>query len=472
MVMSVCTPRCTDNSGSPLPGNNPPPAPSTGGGLPEGGELGDIIVNTGPGEGEWQPFPDVNGLPDGGNIGDVIINTGPGEGTWGPPVGAQGKSAYEVAVDEGFVGTESEWLDSLVGPEGPQGAQGIQGVQGIQGEEGPQGEQGIQGIQGEAGPTGAEGPQGVPGADGADGVAGPQGPQGIPGENGLSLTIDEYGILDEAKVTEIETAAVDWWFLVDPDGDDRVDNTQPPGINGDMERHLVVYRAAPIDAWFDFGQFTGIDGPIGPQGPQGVQGNPGVAGPQGIQGPAGPQGIQGNPGPQGIQGNVGPQGPAGATGPAGKSAYQSALDTGFVGTEAAWIASLEGPAGPQGIQGVQGIQGIQGPPGATGATGAAATTQPTFDMTLLHDTAVAAGIYPLTIYQPIAYTFTKFTNRTAQGTITTVRILKNGSVAATISGINTTLTTDTVNIPVVIGDILELELITVSGVRRVDFALS
>jgi hypothetical protein len=38
----------------------------------------------------------------------------------GPP-GADGSSAYEVAVANGFVGTESEWLASLVGPAGPSG---------------------------------------------------------------------------------------------------------------------------------------------------------------------------------------------------------------------------------------------------------------------------------------------------------------------------------------------------------------
>lgn len=38
--------------------------------------------------------------------------------------GPQGKSAYQVAVDNGFSGTEQEWLDSLVGPQGPAGADG------------------------------------------------------------------------------------------------------------------------------------------------------------------------------------------------------------------------------------------------------------------------------------------------------------------------------------------------------------
>lgn len=38
--------------------------------------------------------------------------------------GAPGKSAYEVAVDEGFSGTESEWLASLKGDKGDKGDPG------------------------------------------------------------------------------------------------------------------------------------------------------------------------------------------------------------------------------------------------------------------------------------------------------------------------------------------------------------
>jgi len=38
--------------------------------------------------------------------------------------GLDGKSAYEIAVENGFEGTEQEWLESLVGPEGPAGPMG------------------------------------------------------------------------------------------------------------------------------------------------------------------------------------------------------------------------------------------------------------------------------------------------------------------------------------------------------------
>lgn len=49
----------------------------------------------------------------------VVVELGPGNLITG---GRDGKSAYEVAVDAGFVGTVEEWLASLVGPKGNTGA--------------------------------------------------------------------------------------------------------------------------------------------------------------------------------------------------------------------------------------------------------------------------------------------------------------------------------------------------------------
>jgi hypothetical protein len=43
------------------------------------------------------------------------------------PQGPAGASAYDIAVANGFVGTEEEWLASLVGPQGPQGEPGSGG---------------------------------------------------------------------------------------------------------------------------------------------------------------------------------------------------------------------------------------------------------------------------------------------------------------------------------------------------------
>lgn len=41
------------------------------------------------------------------------------------PAKLGGKSAYDVAVEQGFKGTEVEWLESLRGEQGPQGVSGV-----------------------------------------------------------------------------------------------------------------------------------------------------------------------------------------------------------------------------------------------------------------------------------------------------------------------------------------------------------
>lgn len=47
--------------------------------------------------------------------------------------GGGGASAYEIAVNNGFVGTEAEWLESLVGEQGPEGpAPDIEDIAGLQ----------------------------------------------------------------------------------------------------------------------------------------------------------------------------------------------------------------------------------------------------------------------------------------------------------------------------------------------------
>ena len=75
--------------------------------------------------------------------------------------GAPGKSAFDVAVDEGFTGTEAQWVASLAGTNGTNGSNGAQGAQGIQGIQGAQGLQGLQGLQGPAGVDGVNGTDGL-----------------------------------------------------------------------------------------------------------------------------------------------------------------------------------------------------------------------------------------------------------------------------------------------------------------------
>lgn len=47
--------------------------------------------------------------------------------------GKDGKSAYQIALDKGFIGTEEEWLESLKGEAGLQGNKGDKGEPGNSG---------------------------------------------------------------------------------------------------------------------------------------------------------------------------------------------------------------------------------------------------------------------------------------------------------------------------------------------------
>lgn len=58
---------------------------------------------------------------------------------------AQGKSAFEIAVENGFVGTVEEWLESLKGEKGADGKDGINGKNGVDGQNGKDGTNGADG---------------------------------------------------------------------------------------------------------------------------------------------------------------------------------------------------------------------------------------------------------------------------------------------------------------------------------------
>lgn len=192
---------------------------------------------------------------------------------------------------------------------------------------------------GPRGPAGQDGKQGVPGPQGETGPIGPRGEQGPAGKDGTVAF--EQLTQGQKESLRGQTGPVG-----------------PAGPTGPM---------GP----------AGKDGAIGPQGPAGPKGADGTVSfeqltPQQIEslrGPVGPQGANGLPGKDGAVGPAGPQGLAGTIGPAGKSAYQIAVDGGFVGNEEAWLASLVGPRGPQGERGATGQQGEQGPAGKDGATG-------------------------------------------------------------------------------------------------------
>ena len=109
-----------------------------------------------------------------------------------PGTPLDGKSAYDVAVENGFVGSESDWIASLIGPAGPSGSQGVPGVAGPVGPSGAPGQPGI------AGPPGSVGPAGPPGIQGEPGIAGPP---GAPGVNGSDAQVTKANVISALEFT-------------------------------------------------------------------------------------------------------------------------------------------------------------------------------------------------------------------------------------------------------------------------------
>ena len=77
--------------------------------------------------------------------------------------GKDGRSAYEIAIENGFVGTVAEWLESLKGRDG------------------------------------IDGKDGLPGKDGKDGLPGKDGRDGIDGKDGVSPDLTNYPDTDAVK---------------------------------------------------------------------------------------------------------------------------------------------------------------------------------------------------------------------------------------------------------------------------------
>ncbi len=139
-----------------------------------------------------------------------------GEGTPGED-GADGASAYQVAVNNGFVGSEAAWLLFLKGTPGTNGTNGSNGSNGAPGTDGDDGIdgasayelavaagfvgtmpewllslKGVKGDQGDDGLPGTNGSDGAPGTDGADGIDGSNGAPGIPGESNGLFPLSEW----------------------------------------------------------------------------------------------------------------------------------------------------------------------------------------------------------------------------------------------------------------------------------------
>jgi len=132
--------------------------------------------------------------------------------------GENGKSAYEIAVQNGYDGTESDWLESLKGQKGDTGEPGAAGAKGDPGEKGDQGEPGTPGEKGERGEKGEKGDTGTPGKDGINGKDGKNGADGYSPtatvtetDTGATITITDKNGTTTATVKNGENAEATLW---------------------------------------------------------------------------------------------------------------------------------------------------------------------------------------------------------------------------------------------------------------------
>lgn len=172
--------------------------------------------------------------------------------------------------------------------------------------------------------------------------------------------------IDATVATAIDTALANYEF---PAGVNGVDGVSPVFSIGTVQAGDIT--SATITGT----QANPILNLVIQRGQQGVAGATGLQGLQGVAGAQGPIGLTGAQGIQGATGAAGVNGIDGVNGVDGKSAYQLAVDAGFVGTEPEWRASLKGvkgdtgATGAQGLAGPQGIQGVAGPQGEIGPIG-------------------------------------------------------------------------------------------------------
>ena len=245
------------------------------------------------------------------------------QGPKGDP-GENGKSAYEIAKDHGYNGTEEEWLASLIGEAGAAGTNGNNGKSAYE----LAVENGYQGTEQEwlASLVGAAGVNGTNGTNGTNGKSVFE----LAQENGFTGSLSEWLV-----------------SLVGPEG--AAGQNGQDGANGKSAYELAVengYQGTEQEWLASLVGAAGVNGTNGNNGKSAYE----LAQEQGFDGTL-DEWLASLVGAQGAAGQNGENGQAGQN---GKSAYDLAVDNGYQGTLEQWLESLKGEAGQNGTNGANG----------------------------------------------------------------------------------------------------------------------
>ncbi|WP_414167124.1 hypothetical protein ACMATS_05820 [Streptoverticillium reticulum] len=347
--------------------------------------------------------------------------------------GAPGKSAYQVAVDEGFKGTEQEWLASLKGTQGPPGEQGppgdptkltcaelqpvLQPCLDVGSMEWTAGGK-LTAKTGTAVTIKGKDGSGVTAAETTPGsgiwevgvdctefpcTGGGSGIQSVQGEDGITADTKDGHVTVKLDCSKPLPDACKAQLKGDPgtpgkDGDPG--RPGDPGVPGKSAYQIAIDKGEwtpdpqdPDDEKKWVASLKGKQGDPGTPGAPGKDGDPGAPGKDGAAGKSAfeqwkeetgkpdatweefQKDITGAPGPKGTDGKDGDPGTPGKDGAPGTSAYQEWLDAGNTGSEEDFLKSLVGPQGKPGDPGTPGKDGDNGKPGDPGPAGKSAYQQ-------------------------------------------------------------------------------------------------
>ena len=284
------------------------------------------------------------------------------EGTQGP-AGEDGKSAYELAVEQGYQGTLDEWLDSLQGQDGAPGAAGVNAeiTDCTATVDNTTGAPKVTVTMGGTSSkrtfkfdfTGLVGPQGAAGQDGATGADGRPGQDGAAagfGEPVINVTTLEAGQQATAKVVasgDNTNKVFTFTFGIPKGADGTGINIKASSDECTEPGDAYIDENGDIQIW-DGTQFNNGGQIRGPQGAPGATGNDGEDGktpvfesgtatsvestaqpsvqivPSGTDDNGNPKYIINVSIPKGQKGDTGDIGPAGADGATGANGQDGA----------------------------------------------------------------------------------------------------------------------------------------------------
>ena len=172
-----------------------------------------------------------------------------------------------------------------------------------------------------------------------------------------------FRLSDETPKIEVDVKAA---AIINGVGQDLYDRAKKElGFTGTFEEFLTKFKGergergedGATGAKGDTGERgipgeRGADGLPGAKGDKGDTGADGLPGERGADGATGAKGDKGDTGAKGADGLPGAKGDTGERGRDGKSAYEIAVEKGYTGDEAQWLASLKGRDGERGQDGL------------------------------------------------------------------------------------------------------------------------